>query len=305
MDQKAPYRIKTITELHRVAGYAKPEHPLISVLNLDRQRNDAGIHAVIFDFYVVSLKRGCDMLFYGQQKYDFDEGVMAFMAPGQVLRGEEGEMPPDLSGWMLFIDPDFLWGTALAAKMKKYEFFDYSVNEALFLSDKEEKMVHAIVETIQNEYRSNIDRFSKEIIISHLEALFNYADRFYNRQFITREKSSHQILERLEGVLAAYFEGEDGLSKGLPTVRFIAEALHVSPSYLRGVLKALTGQSTQQHIHEKIIERAKQQLSTTSLTVSEIAYQLGFEHVQSFSKLFKTKTAQAPLAFRQLFNRRH
>src|SRR5690606_394763 len=243
----------------------------------------------IFDFYQISVKRGIDGKFkYGQQGYDFDfdEGVMFFLAPNQVFSIKiDNHSTAKRSGWMLLIHPDFFWGTPLAKTIKRYEFFDYSVNEALFLSKKEEKTLNGIIENIRQEYHANIDKFSKQIIISHIETLLNYSERFYNRQFITREKANHQILERLEKLLADYFNSEDLITKGLPTVQYIADTLNISPKYLSGLLKVLTGQSTQQHIHNKLIDKAKEKLSTTDLSVSEIAYELGFEHLQSFSKL--------------------
>ena len=297
-----PFRIKSITEIHRVAGIEKPNHPLISIVDVSKFTNDADVNSVIFDFYAVSLKRGCDNLLYGQQKYDFDEGLMAFIAPGQILRGEESGVPPDLKGWMLFIHPDFLWNTPLAKKIKQYEYFGYKINEALFLSDKEETMMNGIIDNIRHEYNSNIDKFSQDVIIAQLELLFTYAQRFYERQFITRKITNHQILGKLEDILENYFNNEDLLPKGLPTVQFVADSLNISSKYLGSLLKQLTGQSTQQHIHEKLIEKAKEKLSTTELSVSEIAYELGFEHSQSFSKLFKTKTNQTPLEFRESFN---
>ena len=297
-----PIRIKTISELHKLMGLPKPHHPLIELIDLSKQKKDTGIFAVLFDLYVITLKRGCDKLFYGQQQYDFDEGVMAFLSPGQILRGESDNIPENIDGWMLFIHPDFLWNTSLAKKIKQYDFFGYTINEALFLSDKEETMINGIVENIKNEYQTNIDQFSQDIIISHLETLLNYSERFYQRQFITRKKTNHQILDRLEVLLSDYFNSDDLVSKGLPTVKYISDHLNVSPTYLRSLLKTLTGLNTQQHIHEKLIEKAKEKLSTTDLTVSEIAYELGFEHMQSFSKLFKEKTSQSPLAFRAGFN---
>lgn len=301
MANSQPYRITSITEIHRLMGLPKPQHPLISIIDLKGMKDHPDIDAVIFDLYVVSLKRGCDNLLYGQQKYDFDEGFMAFMSPGQVLRGEENGVPPNLEGWMLFIHPDFLWNTSLAKKIKQYEYFGYAANEALFLSDKEETILNGIIKNITNEYHSNIDKFSQDIIISHLETLLNYGERFYQRQFITRKITNHKILERLENVLTDYFNKEYLLSKGLPTVQYVAETLHLSSKYLGSLLKQITGQTTQQLIHEKLIDKAKEKLSTTELSVSEIAYELGFEHPQSFSKLFKTKTRQSPLEFRQSF----
>lgn len=190
----------------------------------------------------------------------------------------------------------------MAKKIKQYEFFDYSVNEALFLSEKEEEILNNIIRNIRQEYHSNIDQFSQDIIISQIETLLSYSERFYQRQFITRKITNHQILDRLETLLSDYFNSDDLATKGLPSVQYISDHLNVSPTYLRSVLKTLTGQSTQQHIHDKLIEKAKEKLTTTSLSVSEIAYELGFEHLQSFSKLFKTKTQVSPLEFRQSFN---
>ena len=242
-------------------------------------------------------------MFYGQQEYDFDEGVMFFMAPGQVLRVQAiPGVAFDHSGFLLLVHPDFLWNTSLAKKIKKYNFFHYSVNESLFLSQKEELTINGIVNNIEQEYLSNIDKFSFDIIISQLEVLLNYAERFYQRQFLTRRKTNHKILDSLEIVLEDFFKIENQISSGLPSVKFVAEKLNLSPDYLSEVLKTLTGQNTQQHIHAKLIEKAKEKLSTTSLTVNEIAYDLGFEHSQSFSKLFKTKTEMMPREFRQSFN---
>jgi AraC family transcriptional activator of pobA len=302
MSNTQPYRIKSISAIHQLMGLPKPHHPLIGIIDLKGLRNDTDIKSVILDLYVVSLKRGCDNLYYGQQKYDFDGGLMAFISPGQILRGEESDVPANLEGWMLFIHPDFLWNTPLAKKIKHYEYFHYSSNEALFVSDKEEVTINEIVGNIKHEYNANIDGFSQNIIIAHLETLLSYAERFYNRQFITRKKASHQTLNRLEDFLTEYFNSGDLVTKGLPSVELVAGALNVSQNYLSGLLKSLTGQSTQQHIHEKLVEKAKEQLSTTSLSVSEIAYELGFEHPQSFNRLFKAKTNLSPLQFRQSFN---
>lgn len=282
-------------------GFAPPLHPLISIIECGQLKGSPGM-SVILDFYMISIKRNCNNLLYGQQKYDFDEGFMAFVGPNQVISGQEHVPGYEPKGWMLFVHPDFFWGTPLARKIKQYAFFSYSVNEALFLSEKEEKIMNELVANIIQECNGNIDKFTQGIIVSHLDALLNYSDRFYQRQFITRQITNHGILERLDDLLDDYFDKEDLINKGLPTVEFIATSLNVSPSYLRSLLKTLTGQSTQQHIHEKLIEKAKEILSTTNLTVSEIAYELGFEHPQSFSKLFKAKTNFSPLEFRASFN---
>ncbi|KAA5536388.1 helix-turn-helix transcriptional regulator [Taibaiella lutea] len=301
-----PVRIKTISEFHKFRGLAAPEHPLISVVDYAAIKHSATNNHTswVLDFYSISLKRTTNAkMKYGQQEYDFDEGVMFFMAPGQVFSIEViGNAAPNHTGWILLIHPDFLWHTSLAKIIKQYEYFDYAVNEALFLSEKEEVTVTSIIQNILQEYHANIDKFSQQIIIAQLELLFSYSERFYHRQFITRKINNHQILNRLEDILSAYFDNDEAIKKGLPTVQYIAEVLNLSPNYLSGLLKVLTGQSTQQHIHEKLIEKAKEKLSTTDLSVSEIAYELGFEHPQSFSKLFKTKTNYSPLGFRASFN---
>lgn len=299
-----PFRIKTITDYHKVRGLQKPEHPLISVINLESNKPTKRDHdTFILDFYSISIKRASNIKYrYGQQEYDFNEGVMFFMAPKQVFGIDPNQNSVHPTGWILLIHPDFLWNTSLANSIHKYEFFDYSVNEALFLSDKEEATINDIIGNIQNEYKSNIDKFSQGIIISQIETLLNYAERFYQRQFITRNISNHRVLDKLEKLLDDYFNNEELIAKGLPSVQYISEHLNMSPGYLRGLLKVLTGQNTQQHIHEKLISKAKEKLSTTDLSVSEIAYALGFEHPQSFSKLFKTKTNVSPLEFRQSFN---
>jgi AraC family transcriptional activator of pobA len=295
MEQRQTKRVKTISEFHRLRGLPLPEHPFISVVDYSKIERPSDISEInwVFDFYQISIKRGINAkLKYGQQQYDFDEGIMFFTSPNQVFRIEpETISTAKKSGWMLLIHPDFFWNTPLAKSITQFEFFDYSLNEALFVSEKEEITINGIIANIQHEYHANIDKFSKQIIVSQIETLLNYAERFYNRQFITREKSNHQILERLEKILTNYFNSVDLVSKGLPTVQKIALTLNV-----------LTGQSTQQHIHEKLIEKAKQKLSTTNLSVSEIAYELGFEHSQSFSKLFKSKSGVSPLEFRGSFN---
>jgi len=305
MEQRQTKRIKTISEFHKLRGLPNPEHPLISVVDYSSIKQPVNIGEInwVLDFYMISLKKGIGgKMYYGQQEFDFDEGLMAFMEPNQVFRIQSDPNSTEKrSGCMLLIHPDFLWNTSLAKTIKRYDFFDYSVNEALFLSEKEEKTLKDIIENIIQEYHSNIDNFSKQIIISQIESLLNYSERFYNRQFITREKSNHQILGRLENLLDDYFENKI-LENGLPSVQFVAKELNISPKYLSTLLKVLTGQNTQQHIHDKLIEVAKTELSTTKLSVSEVAYQLGFEHSQSFSKLFKTKTNISPLEFRQSFN---
>ena len=305
MKNTQPCRIKTISEYHQLKGLSKPEHPLVSVINLDEMDIATTTQTSwVFDFYSIALKRNFDAKVkykYGQQTYDFDEGVMFFIAPNQVF-SVQTDRNYKLSGWMLLIHPDFLLQTPLVKTIKQYEYFSYLANEALHLSGKEETTIINIFKSIQLEYHANIDKFSQPVIINQIELLLNFSDRFYHRQFITRKINNHQILTRLEEILQEYFNNDNFMEKGLPTVQDIAKSINVSPNYLSNLLKLLTGQSTQQHIHDKLIEKAKEKLSMTHLSISEIAFELGFEHSQSFSKMFKTKTNLSPMEYRQSFN---
>lgn len=298
----------SISQLYEALQLPKPDHPLISVVKVDatRQMRKGEATTLMYDFYCVAIKRVTGIkdlkMKYGQQPYDFDDGIMSFVSPHQLLsRFADNDLEIRQSGWLLLIHPDFLWNTTLANTIRRYEYWDYSVTEALFLSEKEEEISVGIMQNIHRECHSNIDKFSKQIIISQLESLFNYAERFYHRQFITREYTTHELLTRLEKVLNDYFSSEQLAVSGLPSVNDIAALLHVSPKYLSSLLRTLTGQNAQQHIHEKLIEKAKEKISTTELSISEIAYELGFEHLQSFSRLFKAKTMLSPLEFRRSF----
>ena len=233
-----PERIKTITQFHRLWNLPKPEHPLISVINFENIKHLAGdeTKTLVLDFYSVALKKNFNgKMKYGQQMYDFDEGMMTFIAPNQVYSIEADETLHH-SGWLLIVHPDFLWNTPLAKTIKGYEYFSYAVNEALHLSEKEEATITGILQNIEQEYRSNIDKFSQDVIIAQIELLLTYAERFYHRQFITRKINNHQILARLENVIEAYFNNNDLVKKGLPTVQYIADALNTSPNYLSGLL---------------------------------------------------------------------
>lgn len=305
MTTEGPEHIKSISEFHRFRQLPGPVHPLVSVVRFEDMRNIAGHPSSwVLDFYAIALKRNFHAkLKYGQQSYDFDEGIMTFMAPGQKIGIEaEAADPVEHSGWLLLFHPDFLWNTPLAKGIRQYEYFDYSVNEALFLSEQEEATLNGMMQHIATEYQLVIDDFTQNIIIGQLEVLLAYALRFYHRQFLTRKLSSHDLLSRLEVVLGECFSPENLSKKGVPTVVAVADALHVSANYLSGLLKTLTGKSTQQHIHDKLIALAKEMLSANDLSVAEIAYALGFDYPQTFSKLFKNKTSVSPVGFRQNFN---
>ncbi|WP_412468780.1 helix-turn-helix domain-containing protein [Pedobacter sp. KLB.chiD] len=297
---------KTLSEFHEFRQLPKPLHPLFSVVDMSDVPliDDETPVTMILEFYSISIKRMKNVsVKYGQNSFDFDEGILFFIAPNQVFSVAltEEAKPVERSGWVINIHPDFLWNTTLAKTIRNYDFWGYSVNESLFLSEKEELIIHQIVQNILQEYRSNIDKFSKQIIISHIESLLGYADRFYHRQFITREKRNYQLLDRLDQLLADYFDNSDLFNNGLPSVSFVANELNLSPKYLTSMLKMLSGQSTQQYIHNKLIAKAKEMLTTTELSVSEISFLLGFEHIQSFSKLFKAKNNISPVEYRKSF----
>ncbi|MGE9311838.1 helix-turn-helix domain-containing protein [Niabella sp. CJ426] len=302
------YTIDTINDFHAICGLPKPQHPLVSLVDYSQVEYQVEEEEIgwIQDLYFIGLKRDIQGKFrYGQKQYDFDEGLVCFVAPKQLIHvhiDKPADHVKKASGYLLAFHPDFLWNTSLAKTIHNYDFFGYDVNEALFLSEKEEALLMGLFKGIEQEYQSGIDQFTQNIIIAQIEVLLNYCERFYQRQFITRKKSGHQVLERLEQALDACFANDDLINKGLPTAQQIAAQLRMTPNYLGSLLKSLTGQTTQQHIHNKLIEKAKEKLSTTALTVSEIAYELGFEHSQSFSKLFKSKTNLSPLEFRQAFN---
>ncbi len=300
-----PYVINSISELHRLLQLPKPAHPLVSVINFADVKcvDDEKMRSIVYNFYSVCTKKGYKgKVKYGQNYYDFDDGIMTFYSPGQVLTTEPAEAGDTaITGWWLVVHPDFLRSYTLATKIKSYGFFSYAVNESLHLSDGEEVMVNSIMENIAHEHRSVIDGYSQDVIVSQIELLLNYSNRFYNRQFITRKNASNDLLVKMETLLDAYFE-QGTMQQGLPTVHYLSSQLNISANYLSDMLRSLTGQSAQQHIQNKLIEKAKEILTTTSLSVSEVAYQLGFEHPQSFSKFFKSKTNISPLDFRHSFN---
>ena len=301
-------RFATISEFHAFRRLPPPLHPLLSVVDVGTVPPlwpDEEPETLVLDFYAFSVKRMHNFrIRYGQQPFDFNEGIMSFLAPGQVfsVAVADATAEAEKSGWAVYIHPDFLWQTPLATTIRQFDFWDYGLREALFLSAREEATILGVIAALNQEYQATLDQFSKPIIVAQLESLLRYADRYYHRQFLTREKANHEVLTRLDALLRAYFDRTDLAQRGLPTVQYVAECLHTSPKYLSSLLRVLTGQNTQQHIHERLLAKAKEQLSATSLTVSEIAYQLGFEHLQSFSKLFKAKTGCSPLEFRASFN---
>lgn len=301
MKNNQTYVLNSVSEVHTFLKIKSPVHPLVSVVHFDEIGclSSEEAQTFVYNFYTIYLKKNFDgKIKYGQQYYDYDNGIMTFFAPKQKLT-VEAKNASEVEGWMLVFHPDFIQNYELGKRIKEYGFFSYATNEALHLSDKEETVVSGLVQNLQQEIEAIIDNYTQDVVVSHIELLLNYCNRFYNRQFITRKKASNDLLLKFEELLTVFFQNE---TSGLPTVQYFSEKLSVSPHYLNDMLKNLTGQTTQQHIQNQLIEKAKELLSITKLSVSEIAYQLGFEYPQSFSKLFKNKTNLTPLEFRQSFN---
>lgn len=302
MVKKIPYRFSSIMELHRRLDLSAPLHPLVSIFDntevaVNRKKMPPDF---IFDFYSISYKKRVrGRTGYGQGYYDFDDGTMTFVAPNQLISTDDDI---EYCGISLLFHADFIRDHPLGKNIRRFGFFSYDSNEALHLSEREKETVLAIFKNIENELNNAIDDYSQDIVLSQLETLLNYSNRFYKRQFITRKAVNHDLLIRLEELLNQYFDQGMPLEKGLPTVESLASQLHLSARYLSDMLRSLTGQNGQQHIHGKLIEKAKDYLSGTQLSVADVAYQLGFEHPQSFNKLFKKKTDLSPLEYRQRFN---
>lgn len=303
--KKAPHLplvFHSLSVLHRALGLPKPLHPLISLVNYgaiymspeDRSRPMA------MDFYKISFKsnfRG--QVKYGQQYYDFEEGGLSFFAPKQVITPSTAN--EDYTGYTLLIHPDFIRSYPLDRTIRNYGFFSYSVAETLWLSDAEKTTIVTMFATIEQELARNLDSFSQNILVTQIEQLLSYSNRFYHRQFLTRKAVHRDIVAQVESLLSHYLSTEQTATTGLPTVQYLADQLQVSPRYLSDLLRVHTGQHAQQHIHRHVLEKAKELLTTRALSVAEIGYQLGFEHSQSFNKFFKQKTSLTPLAFRQSF----
>ena len=294
------HHIASLHQLHQLAGVPPPQHPLFSISRLeDLPRGGAGFpERLTYGFYSIGLKKNLSgYVRYGRTHYDFQEGALGFTAPLQVLSFNL-EMLTQATGWILFFHPDLLAGAALAQKMSSYGFFDYRVDEGLHLSKTEEDSLNVIFANIAAEYHRPIDSYSKQVVLSNLELLLTYAQRYYGRQFVLRNETNSSVLRAFENKLHHYFDHEESLSQGLPSVDYFASEMNLSAKYLSDILKSLTGKTTQEHIHYQLIEKAKLKLLASGASVAEIAYELGFEYPQYFSRLFKEKTGMSPTAFR-------
>jgi AraC-like DNA-binding protein len=293
----------SISQLMRQLGDTPLLHPLIALVDYSKVAPpvfEPGTR-ICLDFYKISFKNTfTGQIKYGQGYYDFEEGGLAFLKPGQLVI--TSGTADSHEGFVLYFHPDFIRNYALGNAISRYGFFSYDVSEALFLSAKEKEIINHLFSTIAAELDNNIDQFSQDVLVSQIELLLNYSNRFYNRQFITRKTANHEMITTLDKVLNEYFAHDHGLQDGLPSVQYISSRLQVSQRYLSDMLRSLTGYNTQQYLQNKLIEQSKDLLSATTLSVAEIAYKLGFEHPQSFSKLFKSRTLLSPLAFRKTFH---
>jgi AraC-like DNA-binding protein len=294
--------IKSVADLHRFYNSGSPKHPLITVIDLKNvSRSDENFADYLYslDLYTVVYKKFKGSLKYGRSSYDFQEGTLMFTAPNQVM-GPSADTEI-AEGWFLAFHPDFIYGSMLAKKIQKYSFFQYQSNEALHISEDEKALLDEVIVRIKKEYSQNIDRHTQGLILNQIEMLLSYCDRFYDRQFFTRSKTGNDVTQRFESLLHDYFNDEQLIEKGIPEVKYFAEKLNLSPNYLSDLLSKYTGKTTIEHIHIQLVDKAKNILLGTTKTVSEIAYELGFEHPSHFTKIFKSKTGNAPLHFRKQF----
>jgi AraC-like DNA-binding protein len=291
--------IENFSDFNFHRGY-KILHPLANIVDFadSKPRKNARVH---IDTYSIALKESvCGDIKYGGNYYDYQEGTLVFMAPGQVVGIDNDPESFHPRGRGLFFHPDLLRGTSLGRNIKEYTFFSYSSNEALHVSDREKQLVNEVMNKIEYELNQPIDKHSKTLIVNNIELLLNYCMRFYDRQFITRSDANKDILERFENLLDDYLRSEKTQTLGLPTVKYCADQLHLSPNYFGDLIKKETGKTAIDHIQLKLIEIAKERVFDTSKSISEIAYELGFKHPQHFSRMFKNETGLTPNEYRSL-----
>ena len=295
--------LQTINDLHKLFNLGNGYHPLVTVLDFSKVTEQVGQNSKITtDFYSIMFKNYCkNHIKYGRKAIDFQDGNLICIAPNQTIEiDNEIEEREDKMGWGLFFHTDLIRSTSLNEKIKDFGFFHYEVSEALHLSDKEKNIFFELIQKIQNELQENIDIHSQQIIVSTIELLLSYCQRFYGRQLITRSQTNKSIISQIENILTQYFDDNKINEQGLPTVKYLADKVHLSPSYLSDLLKKETGKNAQEHIHFYLIEEAKNLLLNSENNINEIAHNLGFEYPQYFNKLFKKKTGKTPLEYRNL-----
>lgn len=294
--------IKSIAHLHELNGFPKPTHPLISIIDVSQWEigKEWIGKKMSSNLYSIALKDKSCGLDYGRNTYDFNEGVMIFTGPNQVVSTNKSQKINEIHGWMLFFHPDLIRNTSLGEKIDNYKFFSYDVHEALHLSDAEQKTVTECINLIKNEIKERIDNHSQTVISSTLELLLNFSSRFYERQFHTRSAQNSDVVTQFHTLLKSYYKAGYFAEKGIPQIEYFSEKAHLSSNYLSDLLKKETGYSAKDHINNFIIEKAKTLLLNSNNSISELAYTLGFNYPHYFSRLFKTKTGNTPLEYRQL-----
>lgn len=294
---------ETITQAIEAFGLPQPKHPLICLMQINKPiaNLDFGNATYVFGFYQISLKANiCGTMLYGRNTYDFQQGTVIFTKPGQAMSFQASDEEYTPGGWSLLFHPDLIRRSELGKSIEQYSFFSYESHEALHLSDEERNSLTEIALKIATEYSQTIDRYTQKLIISNLELLLDYCTRYYDRQFYVRTNLNQDIVTRFENLLKDYFDSEQSLESGLPTVKYCGQQLNMSSPYLSDLLKKETGCTAQQHIQNTIIDRAKTQLLATNEQISQIAYGLGFEYPQHFSKMFKAHTGMSPAEYRQV-----
>jgi AraC-like DNA-binding protein len=293
--------LRTVSDLYRFLNLGYAEHPMIGVVDFSKTLEHSNTEIRIkTDFYSVMFKIYCrNHIRYGRKTIDFQDGSLVCIAPNHVITiDNDTDVKEDMMGWGLFFHPDLIRGTSLGMKIKDYTFFSYEISEALHLSDKEKQLLYDCILKIKGELTQNIDNFSQLLMVNNVELLLNYCSRYYSRQFITRKSVNLAVVSKVEYILKDYYSGEEKLDIGIPSVKHLSARLNLSPGYLSDLLKKETGLNAQDYIHYFVIEQAKNTLIQTDLSVSEIAYSLGFEYPQYFSRLFKQKTGKTPLEYR-------
>jgi AraC-like DNA-binding protein len=288
---------KTISELAQAEGFPPPENPLFSLNLISESNNALRNMEITCDFYIICLKKlKSGVILYGKTKYDHDMGSMFFMKPRQILTVQDVQLKE--KGFAIHIHEDYLMGHPLFTEIKKYGYFDYETNEALHVSPREEKIMWSLFHKMEKEYHDNPDEFSKSIILSHLDSILKYAQRFYKRQFIDRKPLSGMTVTKFNECLNGYYEKGEAGEKGLPNVNYMASQLHLSPKYLSDLLKQETGKTALELIHLYMISEAKNLLVVDNLSIAEIAYKLGFENPPYFSRLFKKEVGMSPKEYK-------
>lgn len=292
---------KTISHLHQSSGYPSPENPLLSLLTCeDLNVCSVGENKFTSDFYMIALKKiKSGNFLYGKTKYDHDNGSMYFVKPRQKM--EISNIETTEKAFIIFIHEDFFLGHNLHSEIKKFGFFDYEINEALHLSPSEEDIIWDLYNKINVEYKNNTDEFSKEIVLTHIDSILKYSQRFYKRQFINRQVMTGTTFSRFNEILSSYFENGELQKTGLPTVNFMASQLNTSSRYLSDLLKQETGKTALEHIHISLIDEAKNLLLNNKNPISQTAYELGFENLSYFSRFFKKETGFTPIQYREQF----